>query len=331
LLEAIRRMAHLAEYRKPNILSHLERMRGYSEVIASGLGLDPAEAQIIACASMLHDIGEVELPDSVSNRNGQLTPYEWELIKRHPVIGADLLRGSSSPVLQMGEVIALSHHERWDGSGYPRGLKEEEIPLGGRICALADVFDALIVEESNMENIESASMPKDAEAAPETTCNKEGVPVEENDQLKLQKLLDDQTQRAQEHYDRLLRLQADFENFRRRTRQEKDDFYKYASEQLVTALLPVLDNFALALATEGDSVEGFKEGVRMIHRQLLDVLAAEGVTPIQAVGEPFDPTRHEAVAQDDSGEHPANTVVGEFRRGYCLRDKVIRPAMVRLL
>lgn len=143
LLEAIRRMAHLAEYRKPNILSHLDRIRGYCEVIASGLGLDPSEVQMIACASMLHDIGEVELPDTVSNRNGQLTPYEWELIKRHPVIGGDLLRGSLSAVLQMGEQIALTHHERWDGSGYPRGLKEEEIPLGGRVCALADVFDAL--------------------------------------------------------------------------------------------------------------------------------------------------------------------------------------------
>lgn len=143
LIDAIRRMAHLAEYRKPDILSHLERIRGYCEVIASGLGLPPTEVQVIACASQLHDIGEVEMPESVSNRNGQLTPYEWELIKRHPIIGADLLRGSSSPLLQMGEVIALTHHERWDGTGYPRGLQEEAIPLGGRICALADVFDAL--------------------------------------------------------------------------------------------------------------------------------------------------------------------------------------------
>jgi molecular chaperone GrpE len=192
-----------------------------------------------------------------------------------------------------------------------------------------EVKEQHMVEENGMENGETASITKDTKADSQAG-NKEGAPVEENDQTKLQKLLDEQTQRAQEYYDRMLRLQADFENFRRRTRQEKDDFYKYASEQLVTALLPVLDNFALALATGGDSVEGFKEGVQMIHRQLLDVLAAEGVTPIQAVGEPFDPTRHEAVAQDDSGEHPANTVVEEFRKGYCLRDKVIRPAMVKV-
>lgn len=158
----------------------------------------------------------------------------------------------------------------------------------------------------------------------------EGVPAEGSDLAELQRLLAEQTTRAQDYYDRLLRLQADFENFRRRTRQEKDDYYKYASEQLVIALLPVLDNFGLALAAEGDSIEGFKAGVEMIYKQLLDVLATEGVTPIQAVGEPFDPTRHEAVAQDDSGEHPANTVVEEFRRGYFLRDKVIRPSMVKV-
>jgi molecular chaperone GrpE len=158
----------------------------------------------------------------------------------------------------------------------------------------------------------------------------EGVPAEGSDPDELQRLLAEQTTRAQDYYDRLLRLQADFENFRRRTRQEKDDYYKYASEQLVLALLPVLDNFGLALAAEGDSIEGFKAGVEMIYKQLLDVLATEGVTPIQAVGEPFDPTRHEAVAQDDSGEHPANIVVEEFRRGYFLRDKVIRPSMVKV-
>ncbi|MDD4238188.1 MAG: nucleotide exchange factor GrpE [Desulfotomaculaceae bacterium] len=158
----------------------------------------------------------------------------------------------------------------------------------------------------------------------------ENISVLQNDPAELQKLLDEQTKRAENSYDRLLRLQADFENFRRRTRQEKDEFYKYASEQLVVALLPVLDNFDLALAAEGDANEGFKAGVQMIYRQLLDVLAAEGVAPIQAVDEPFDPAKHEAVAQDGSGRHPANTVVEELRRGYCLRDKVIRPSMVKV-
>lgn len=191
-----------------------------------------------------------------------------------------------------------------------------------------EVKEQLSVEENDLNNTEDAS-PEKTVTASEVT-NEEEISVKESSLVELQKSLAEQTNRAQEYYDRWLRLQADFENFRRRTRQEKEDFYKYASEQLVNALLPVLDNFALAIAAEGDSIEGFKAGVQMIYRQLLDVLATEGVTPIQSVGEPFDPTKHEAVAQDNSGEHPAGTVVEEFRKGYCLKDKVIRPAMVKV-
>lgn len=156
------------------------------------------------------------------------------------------------------------------------------------------------------------------------------VPVEETDSAVLRKLLAEQTTRAEDYYNRLLRLQADYENFRRRTRQEKEDFYKYASEQLVCALLPVLDNFERALAAGGESIDSFKSGVEMIHRQFQEVLLAEGVTAVPAVGEQFDPARHEAVLQEDSAEHPDNTVTEEFRRGYCLKDKVIRPAMVKV-
>lgn len=183
-----------------------------------------------------------------------------------------------------------------------------------------EVNEQVVSEENIATNAEGETVPREAEVPP----------AGDSDPAELKKLLDIQTKQTQEYYGRLLRLQADFENFRRRTRQEKEDLYKYASEQLVMALLPVLDNFGHALAAEGDSIAGFKEGVQMIYKQLLDVLAAEGVTPIQAVGEPFDPERHEAVAQDNSGESPANTVVEEFRRGYCLRDKVIRPSMVKV-
>lgn len=182
---------------------------------------------------------------------------------------------------------------------------------------IAEETEQVVIEENTPTNAAGETMEAD-------------VLLEDSNPAELKKLLDVQTNKAQDYYDRLLRLQADFENFRRRTRQEKEDFYKYASEQMVVALLPVLDNFSLALAAEGDTIDGFKAGVQMIHKQLLDVLAAEGVTPIQAVGEPFDPARHEAVAQDNSGKHPANTVVEEFRRGYCLRDKVIRPSMVKV-
>ena len=137
--------------------------------------------------------------------------------------------------------------------------------------------------------------------------------------------------RADDYFNRLARLQADFENFKRRTRQEREDFTKYASEQMVTALLPVLDNFERALVSSGSSVEDLKNGVEMIFRQLKEVLTAEGLAPISAAGETFDPKKHEAVMHQESCEHPDNIVLEELIRGYCLKDKVIRPAMVKVV
>ena len=170
-----------------------------------------------------------------------------------------------------------------------------------------------------------------AEENPDDDSNAvSGDVAEENDPAVLRKLLTEQLSRAEENYDRLIRLQADYENFRRRTRQEKEEIYKYTSERLINALLPVLDNFELALSAEGDSIESFKSGVQMIYKQLHDVLAAEGVAQIPAVGEQFDPLRHEAVLREDSQEHPDNTIIQELRRGYYLKDKVIRPSMVKV-
>jgi putative two-component system response regulator len=145
MLDAVRRMALMAEYRENNAstINHLERIRGYCQVLGRGLGLSVEEVEIVAYASQLHDIGLVSIPKSVLNKTGELSAYEWDLMKRHPAIGAEILQGSLSVMLQVGETIALSHHERWDGSGYPGGLSGESIPLSGRICALADVFDAL--------------------------------------------------------------------------------------------------------------------------------------------------------------------------------------------
>lgn len=143
LLDATMRMAVIAEYREGNNTSHLERMRGYAQALARGLGLNKQETQIIAIACQLHDLGKVGIPEALLLNTGDFTPKEWEIIKRHTLIGADLLKGSLSPFLQAGETVALTHHERWDGSGYPNALQGEDIPLGGRICAVADVFDAL--------------------------------------------------------------------------------------------------------------------------------------------------------------------------------------------
>lgn len=142
-LDFVRRMAYTAEYRKPDIKYHLERIRGYCSIIGRALDLSSQEVEIIAHASQLHDIGVAGIPDTIFTKTGDLSGHEWELVKRHPIIGAEILHGSPSPLLQAGELIALTHHERWDGTGYPYGIKGEDIPLSGRICALADVFDAL--------------------------------------------------------------------------------------------------------------------------------------------------------------------------------------------
>jgi putative two-component system response regulator len=99
---------------------------------------------LLSTLAPLHDIGKVGVPDSILHKAGPLEPAEWETMRRHTTIGAEILTGSRSPVVRMAEEIALTHHERWDGSGYPRGLVGQEIPLVGRICAVSDVFDALV-------------------------------------------------------------------------------------------------------------------------------------------------------------------------------------------
>jgi putative two-component system response regulator len=143
VVDLIRRLVVLAEIDDKAILSHVDRIRGYVMTLGRGLGLSPQEAEIIAFASQLHDVGKIALPEALRMKAGKLEPGEWELVKQHPVIGAELLSGSPSVTVQAGEIIALTHHERWDGSGYPRGLKGEAIPLSGRLCAVADVYDAL--------------------------------------------------------------------------------------------------------------------------------------------------------------------------------------------
>ena len=165
------------------------------------------------------------------------------------------------------------------------------------------------------------------EAAAGTACD-ERPSGDSLDLLKEQ--LAAQTQLAEERFNRLARVQADYDNFKRRTRQEKEEFFKYASEQLILALLPVLDNFDRAIAAEGGSVESYKAGVEMIHRQLWDVMREEGLTVAPAVGEIFDPALHEAVMQEGTDDYPENTIIEEFSRGYLLKEKLIRVAMVKV-
>ena len=131
---------------------------------------------------------------------------------------------------------------------------------------------------------------------------------------------------------RFLRTAADFENYKRRTAQEKDDLLKYSNARLMGELLPVLDNFQLALRTPGESQEAQNviKGVEMIYRQMVQALEQAGMTKIEAVGQPFNPNLHEAIMQVEDDTVPEDTVVEELRAGYMLKERVIRPSMVKV-
>ncbi|WP_336780532.1 nucleotide exchange factor GrpE [Paenibacillus illinoisensis] len=137
---------------------------------------------------------------------------------------------------------------------------------------------------------------------------------------------------AEETQQRFVRAQADFDNFRRRTQKEKEELAKYASMKLVTELVPVIDNFERAMATvpEGTESESFSKGIQMIFRQLETVLNNEGLTAMDTVGQPFNPEFHQAIMQVESDEYEEGTVVEEVQKGYMLKDKVLRPAMVKV-
>ncbi|WP_407673413.1 nucleotide exchange factor GrpE [Paenibacillus silvisoli] len=137
---------------------------------------------------------------------------------------------------------------------------------------------------------------------------------------------------AEENQQRYLRAQADFDNFRRRTMKEKEELAQYASMKLIGQLLPVVDNFGRALEAgkNGGDVESFSKGVDMIFRQLEQVLEAEGLKAMEAVGQPFNPDFHQAIMQVESDEHEEGIVVEEVQKGYILKDKVLRPAMVKV-
>jgi len=141
--EMIFRLAMMAEYHDETTGIHLVRVADYSAIIAEGLGLPGSEVEIIRDASPMHDVGKIMLPDSILKKKGKLTAKERALMKEHPFIGTEIFRGAKTPMLKACSVIAMSHHERFDGTGYPQGLKGDEIPLYGRIVALADCFDAL--------------------------------------------------------------------------------------------------------------------------------------------------------------------------------------------
>jgi putative two-component system response regulator len=142
-LDTIHRLVLAAEYKDEDTGGHIVRMSRYSALIAEKLNLPAKEVKNILYASPMHDIGKIGIPDSILLKPGKLTEEEFTTMKTHSIIGANLLAYSKSEILRLGEEIAISHHEKWNGQGYPQGLSGEKIPVSGRIAGLADAFDAM--------------------------------------------------------------------------------------------------------------------------------------------------------------------------------------------
>jgi putative two-component system response regulator len=142
-LDTIYRLSVASEYKDEDTGAHIRRMSRYSAAVARQMGLDENTVETILYAAPMHDLGKIGIPDRILLKPGKLDPPEWEIMKQHPAIGASILKGSDAEFIRLGENIAMSHHEKWDGSGYPNSLKGIEIPVAGRIAAIADVFDAL--------------------------------------------------------------------------------------------------------------------------------------------------------------------------------------------
>ncbi|WP_081413501.1 response regulator [Aneurinibacillus terranovensis] len=141
--EIVQHLSSAAEFKDPETAAHIQRISHYSGVLTRSMGLSKEDIELMIGASPMHDIGKIGVPDHILLKPGKLTPEEFEKMKEHTTIGYKILCGSESPLLRLASEIAISHHEKFDGSGYPNGLAGEDIPLSGRIVAVADVFDAL--------------------------------------------------------------------------------------------------------------------------------------------------------------------------------------------
>lgn len=186
----------------------------------------------------------------------------------------------------------------------------------------------MIEQEKDLKDMPEPDVPDSGvEAEAENGPEAETLP---SDPDALREMLAKEQEQLDECRGRLLRLHADFDNFRRRTRKEKEEWFRQASEDVVSALLPVLDNFDRALSAPGSDLNSFVAGVRMIYRQLEDVLAEQGLESMTSEGTNFDPECHDCVERVEDSEKPDNIVVEELRRGYYYKGKVLRPAMVRV-
>lgn len=196
-----------------------------------------------------------------------------------------------------------------------------------------DAVQDTVTEETIEETLENTPNTGESGSSEEAVNPEQEIPVTESaDEAAGSAELEKLQAELQEQQQRTLRVQADFDNFRRRTQKEKEDLGKYASSKLITELLPVIDNFerALQASEENPEFESFSKGVNMIFRQLESVLATEGLSAMKSVGEPFNPEYHQAIMQVKSDEYEEGIVVEEVQKGYMLKDKVLRPAMVKV-
>ncbi|PJZ45802.1 HD domain-containing phosphohydrolase [Leptospira brenneri] len=145
-LQIVQRLGMASEYKDNETGMHVIRMSHYSQTLALAYGYSSEAAEEILNAAPMHDVGKIGIPDFIIQKPGKLSPEEWEIMKRHPEIGAEIIGDHNSSLLKLAKSIAITHHEKYDGTGYPYGLKGESIPLEGRIIAIADVFDALTTE-----------------------------------------------------------------------------------------------------------------------------------------------------------------------------------------
>jgi putative two-component system response regulator len=142
-IETIYRLTQATEYKDSETACHVKRLSFYAEVLGRAIGLSDATVELLLYASPMHDIGKIGIPDKILFKTEPLTQEEWDILKSHTTIGYNILKDSEAPVLKMGATIALNHHEKWDGSGYPQGLKGSVIPIEARILSVVDVYDAL--------------------------------------------------------------------------------------------------------------------------------------------------------------------------------------------
>ncbi|MDN3630890.1 response regulator [Vibrio lentus] len=150
-LEIIRKLGRAAEYKDNETGMHVVRMSYYSKILAQHLDVNDDWVELLFQAAPMHDIGKIGIPDSILGKPGKLDPDEWEIMQTHVTIGGDIIGDNDSKLLKLAQEIALYHHEKWDGSGYPHKLSGEDIPLSARIVAIADVFDALTSERPYKE------------------------------------------------------------------------------------------------------------------------------------------------------------------------------------